>query len=174
MSRPDVTSRPGLGARLVRHYGAGPFHLLGLLGCFVLSAYVACQIAEVPQSARIGFWFVGAVVVHDLMLWPAYALADRLVLGLARRPRPERRVPWVNHIRVPAVLSAVLLVVSFPLVLNWSGRTYRNATGLSPSPFTARWMTLSVGLFAASAVVYMLRLASSLAHRRRGRGKPTS
>jgi len=42
-------------------------------------------------------WFLGAVVLHDLVLFPLYALADRAhtagVHGLRRRRRHHREHP---------------------------------------------------------------------------------
>jgi Kef-type K+ transport system membrane component KefB len=154
---PDLDSSADQPSWFRRRYGAGPLHLISLLLCFCVAGYAASQIADVPEATRIGVWFIGAVVAHDLVLWPLYAMADRLGVELSRRrPRP-RRVDWVNHVRVPAVISGVLLIISFPLVLNWSGRTYRAATGLSPSPFTARWVAVTAVLFAVSAVAYLVR-----------------
>jgi hypothetical protein len=145
-----------------RHYGSGPGHLLLVLACFALSGYVASQIVQVPQAARIAVWFVGAAIAHDLVLWPLYTLADRLSAAVRRRRSGATgRVAWVNHVRVPAVISGFLLAISFPLVLGWSGQTYRRATGLSPAPYTNRWLAVTGALFAASAVAYGGRVAWS-------------
>jgi hypothetical protein len=67
-------------------------------------------------------------------------------------------VPWINHLRVPVVLSAVMLAVSFPLVLRHSERTYHTATGLTEHPYLARWLLLTASAFAISAVIYAIRL----------------
>jgi hypothetical protein len=89
------------------HYGAGPLHLLSLVACLAFSGYIATRILAGPEGVRILVWFAGAAVAHDLVLWPLYAIADKGALLAARR-HPDRlpRVPWVNHLRVPAVLSA--------------------------------------------------------------------
>ena len=146
-----------------RHYGAGPGHLVLLLASFAFAGYISTQIAQVPAAAHIAVWFLGAVVFHDLVLWPAYAAADRIMTSWAWLSRHRKvrtaAVPWVNHIRVPAVISGVLLAVSFPLVFNWAGSTYRSATGLSPLPYTTRWIVITAVLFGTSAVVYLVRLA---------------
>ena len=118
-----------------RHYGAGPLHLLSLVACLAFAGYVATRILAGPEAIRILVWFAGAAVAHDLILWPLYAVADRGAVVAARR-HPERlpKVPWINHLRVPAVLSAVLLAVSFPLVFRWSEPTYHAASGLTRGP----------------------------------------
>ena len=111
------------------------------------------------EGLRILVWFVSAAVVHDLIVWPLYAIADRGAAAAARR-RPDRlpAVPWINHLRVPVVLSAVMLVVSFPLVFRWSQPAYRAASGLSENPYLGRWLLLSGAAFGASAVIYAVRV----------------
>jgi hypothetical protein len=153
----DVDATPRRRSRFRRRYGAGPLHLISLLSCFALAGYAASQIADLPEATRLGVWFLGAVVAHDLLLWPLYAVADRLGVEVSRRTPRHRRVDWVNYVRVPAVISGVLLIISFPLVFNWSGRAYQSATGLSPSPYTARWIAVTATLFGLSAMAYVLR-----------------
>jgi hypothetical protein len=150
-----------------RRYGAGPLHLLSLLACVALAAYIATRIEASGPLIRIAIWFVGAAVVHDLVLWPLYALADRGAVRAARRdPSRLPPVPWINQVRVPAVLSGFLLAVSFPLVLGLAPRTYRAATGLSVSPYLDRWLLITGGLFAASALIYAVRLGRAVRARR--------
>ncbi|MHB1535676.1 MAG: hypothetical protein ACYC1D_13935 [Acidimicrobiales bacterium] len=146
-------------AWLRRRYGAGPLHLLSLLACFALTGYVVDHMLAAPQGLRIVIWFAAAVIAHDLVLWPLYTLADRGSARLARR-QPERlpAVPWINHVRVPVVLSAVLLLVSFPLVLRLSEPIYHNASGLTEHPYLDRWLLVTGVAFAVSALLYALRL----------------
>ena len=157
--------------RVWRHYGAGPLHLLSLVACFALTGYVVNRVLSAPHHLQILVWFVAAVVVHDLVLFPLYALADRsLATAATRRRHPDRLpdVPWINHVRVPAVLSATLLVVSFPLVFRFSERSYRAATGLSTDPYRNRWLLVTGILFAGSALLYALRLGRRTGCRSRG------
>jgi hypothetical protein len=144
---------------LRRRYGAGPLHLLSLLASFALAGYVATRIFGSARWGWILVWFAGAVIGHDLVLWPLYALVDRSAIRLARR-HPERLppVPWINHLRVPAIISGVLLTISFPLVLQLEPGTYRAATGLTSSPYLGRWLAVTGVLFAASALLYAVRL----------------
>lgn len=143
-----------------RHYGAGPLHLLSLVTCAVLVAYVVSRLVASGPITKVAIWFAGAVVAHDLFLWPLYALADRAGVVAARRnPSALPSVPWINHLRVPAVLAGVLFAVSFPLVLQWSPGAYHAATGLSQAPFLNRWLLITGVAFAASAVLYAIRLA---------------
>jgi hypothetical protein len=145
--------------RLFRHYGAGPLHLICLLGCGALSGYVVTRIHAEGGWVRIAVWFVLALTVHDLVVWPLYALADRSALRIAHR-HPERlpRVPWINHVRVPAIISGVLLGISFPLIFRLSSRYYTASSGMSESPYLGRWLLVTGILFAGSAAAYALRL----------------
>jgi hypothetical protein len=145
---------------LRRHYGAGPLHLLCLLSCLSFAGYVVTRILGGPEGLRVLIWLAAAAAAHDLVLWPLYALADRTAAAAARR-HPDRlpKVPWINHLRVPVVFSAVTLAVSFPLVFGWSEQAYRAATGLTENPYLGRWLLLTGAAFGASAVLYALRLA---------------
>jgi hypothetical protein len=142
------------------HYGAGPLHLLSLLACFAFSGYIVSNIHQVGQWHRILEWLVGAVIGHDLVLFPLYALADRSAGWLDARRRPERlpAVPAINYVRVPVVMSLILLGISWPLVFDRSNRTYFAATGLTLSPYEGRYLLVVAVLFGTSAVLYAFRL----------------
>ena len=144
---------------LRRHYGAGPLHLLGLLACFALAGYAATRIVSQGPWTRIAAWFVFCLVAHDLIGWPLYALADRSAVRVARR-HPERlpAVPWINHLRVPVIISAVLLGISFPLVFRLSESAYEGYVGYSESVYLGNWLLVTGVLFAGSALIYAIRL----------------
>lgn len=139
-----------------RLYGASPWHLFALLGCFLLAAYAVSRVWGDPGFWRIAAWFVGAAIAWDLVAGPLIALADRLLRPLRSRPR---RVPVINHLRLPALLSGLLLVVWAPVVFQRSEEVYRLKTGLDQDPYLERWVAITVVLFAVSAVVYVVRLA---------------
>jgi ABC-type transport system involved in cytochrome c biogenesis permease subunit len=145
---------------LRRHYGAGPLHLLALIACVAFVGYVVTRIQGEGGLVKVAIWFVLALVLHDLVIWPLYALADRGALRLARR-HPDRlpRVPWINYVRVPAIMSAVLLFIAAPLILRRSEAGYYAATGLTESVYVGRWLLVTAALFAVSAVLYAARLA---------------
>lgn len=140
------------------HYGAGPLHLLCLPAGLAFAGYLVWTVWPAPNAIRILIWLGLAAVLHDVVLWPLYALADRAAARAGRLTRPPA-VPWINHLRVPVVLSAVTLLISFPLVLRHSERAYHTASGLTEQPYLGRWLLLSGAAFAASALLYGLRLA---------------
>jgi hypothetical protein len=145
-----------------RRYGAGPLHLLSLLACLAFAAYLVWTVLPAPQSIRILVWVGGAAVAHDLVLWPVYAVADRIALAVHGHPRLAPKVPWVNYVRVPVVLSAVTLVISWPLVFRQGELSYHLASGLTQRPYLGRWLLLSGSAFAVSAVLYAARLLRAL------------
>ncbi|MFC8617762.1 hypothetical protein ACFT9M_15305 [Micromonospora purpureochromogenes] len=141
-------------ARFRRAYGAAPGHLLLLLGCFAVTGWIVLRLAGEGSAVRMLLWFLGAVIAHDLLLFPVYALADRaLRAGAGRRGGPSA----LNHVRVPALAAGLLLLVHLPGVLGLGDGTYTAATGLAPRPLLTRWLAVSGALFTASAALYALR-----------------
>jgi hypothetical protein len=139
-----------------RWYGAGPLHLLALLACFALAAAAALHVGQDPLRLRYAVWFVGAAIAHDLLLFPLYALLDRSAGALVRRRRPDAPGS-VNFLRVPALLSGLLLLVFAPVIFRRSEGSYGVASGLDQQVFLGRWLAVTGVLFLASAVLYAVR-----------------
>ncbi|MEU6094350.1 hypothetical protein [Streptomyces sp. NPDC047079] len=144
-------------ARFVRWYGSTPLHLLVLICSFALTGYAMVRLFAVRPLA-VAVWFVGAAILHDLILLPLYSLAD-LAAPAVLRHRTTRvpQLPWINHLRVPAFLSGVLLLVWFPLVFALAV-PYTGAAGLPEDIYLGRWLAITGVLFGASAVALALRL----------------
>ncbi|MER6473881.1 hypothetical protein [Streptomyces collinus] len=143
--------------RFVRWYGSGPLQLLVLIASFALTAYAMVRLFAV-QPLEVVIWFVGAAVLHDLILLPLYSLADLSALSvLLHRTTDGPAVPWINYLRVPAFLSGLLLLVWFPLVFRLAV-PYPGDTGLSDRIYLGRWLAITGVLFAASAVAFAIRL----------------
>ncbi|MGH3983564.1 MAG: hypothetical protein ACRDST_13005 [Pseudonocardiaceae bacterium] len=144
--------------------------LLALLASFVVAGYAGFRMLS-GNPIGVGAWFVGSAVVHDLVLFPLYAAVDAaLVTVLRRHPAlaTVAGVPWLNHLRVPAVVAGMLLLVWSPLILRVSAPTYLDASGLSPQPFLPRWLAVTAVLFAISAVVLAVRVAKTRYPMQRG------
>jgi hypothetical protein len=158
----------GAPGRFRRIYGANPLHLLVLVACFALVGYVISLLGTEQlwnpnvwwQS--IGVWFVGAIVLHDMVLFPVYALADRS-LGAGwravtgRAPKGTPVVPPVNYIRVPVMATALLFLLFFPGIIRQGKNSYLRATGLTQQPFLDRWLLLTAAFFGVSALLYGVR-----------------
>ena len=150
-----MTGRTRPSGLFARRYGAQPWHLLVLLALISGTGYVASRLVDDPTVISIVVWFVGAAIVWDLLLGPALALAD---LGLRTALAKVRTggVRPLNYVRVPALLSLLLLVLWAPLVLQRSEPVYRAKTGLSQDPYLERWLLVTALLFTASGIVFAL------------------
>jgi hypothetical protein len=131
-------------------YGASPLHLLAHLAALALAGWALLQALQLGGADRIALWLVGAVVLHDLVLWPAYTTLDRL----ARRGRPAG---WINYVRVPVGVSALLLLVFFPVMCGKGEAAYARVSGASWEGYAGRWLLVCAALFAASAALYVMR-----------------
>lgn len=143
-------------SRFARAYGADPLHLLAVLATFALAGYAAV-LAAGPLLPRMLVWFAAAIIGHDLILFPLYALADRS-LTAALRLMPAPRVSPANYLRIPALGAGLLFLVFFPAIIRQGHETYEAATGRTQQPYLGRWLLLVAAMFAVSAVAYALRL----------------
>lgn len=151
--------------RLVRVPVGSPLQLLLLACSFALAAYAGVRLLA-DDWFGVTLWFVGAALLHDLVLLPLYAVADRALVrgfGAVRRrvgapPTPSRQWGRVLYVRVPAAFSGLLLLVWFPLISGRVEQRYRIGTGLSADVFLARWLLVTAVLFGGSALLLALRL----------------
>jgi hypothetical protein len=135
---------------MTARYGSSPLHLLAHLAAFALAGWALLQVLDLGNWQRAILWLAGAVVLHDLVLWPGYTLLDRA----ARRGRPAA---WANYVRVPLGISALLALVFFPVICGKGERTYERVSGQSWDGYAERWLLVSALLFAAAAGVYLVR-----------------
>lgn len=130
-----------------------PLQLLLLVSSFALTGYAAVRLAA-GDWVEVALWFVGAAVLHDLVLLPLYGAADQVLL---RGFEAAGQRTLVSYVRVPAALSLLLLLVWFPLIGGRVADRYPPATGLSADGFLARWLLITAVLFGGSAVLLALR-----------------
>ena len=136
--------------RFAERYGERPVHLVGFAITFAVAGWAALELADLRNAFTILVWFAGAIVLHDLALYPAYTAADR---ALQRAPLNP------NYVRVPALLSGLLFLTWFPLILERSPGLYRSVTGVEPPDYLGRWLLITAALFAASLATALLRRA---------------
>jgi hypothetical protein len=135
--------------RLRSHYGDTPLHLVAHLASFAIAGWAILYLFDVRPHLYVLGWFVGAVLLHDFLLLPFYAILDRL--GAVRLGGA------VNYVRVPLGLSGLLLLVYFPVILDEGEAAYGRVSGLSYDGYAGRWLLFSAALFLGSAILYGVR-----------------
>lgn len=149
-----------------RRYGGSPLHLLLVLASFALAAYAGVRLLK-GDTLGVALWFVGAALLHDLVLLPLYVVTDLAAQRLFREipgQRPPR--PSVNYVRAPLFVAGLLLLVWWPLILGRVDR-YTAYTGLPADGFLERWLLITAALFVASAAILVVRRWHESAPRRR-------
>jgi hypothetical protein len=150
-----------MGLRFRRMYGANPLHLVALVAALLVAGAAVAgwfQSFPGPTVVQVLAWFVGAIIAHDLVLLPLYSLLDRLAFGRDRTARAPERRSAVPYLRVPTLLSALLLLVFFPEIFRLGDGNFFAASGLHQRVFLARYLFTCGGLFAASALAYAVSL----------------
>lgn len=143
-------------------YGAEPLHLLATVASLAIFAYALLRIFEIPSTGGILLWLGAAIVLHDLIALPLYSLFLRIAeetTDAAVEPR-RRALLTLNHIRIPVAFSALLLLISFPLVFQIDEPRYRLTLGdqLSLDRYLGNWLLITAALFASSGLLYALKL----------------
>jgi hypothetical protein len=144
-----------------REYGAGPIHLLAVAASFAVAAYALSRVFDVVSDPlRVTLWMVAAIVAHDLVLFPLYALLGAVAGGVLvpDAQRSRLRIAALNHLRAPALASGLLLLVWFPLIAERAPGTFMRATGLGADVYLDRWLLATAVLFSASLLLFALRI----------------
>ena len=158
-----------------------PLHLLAIVVSFaVVAAGVAGWFQAGSDPRAIILWALGSAVAFEWILLPLAWLLDWIALGrpwtlgFARdetalneteadavaptapesEPTADRAPTNRAYIRVPALLSALLLIVFAPLIFRADTPTFVAITGIAPPDYLARWLLATAAMFAISAVAY--------------------
>lgn len=153
-----------------RFYGAQPLHLMATIVSFaVVAAGVAGWFQPGSDPRAIILWLLASAIAFEGLLLPVAWAFDRVAFGSTRSrshaagAQPARRS--VAFVRIPAMLSALLALVSLPLILKLDTTAFIDTTGTAPPDYLVRWLLATAAMFAISAVWYALTL-------RRTRGRP--
>lgn len=143
-------------------YGARPIHLLAGVASLAVGVWALWKVLGLlGMPHNFVKWFVGAILLHDLVFLSLYsALGVAVAAVVLRGERSRVRVAALNHLRVPAVLSGLALLVWFPLILREAPQSFEHLTGHGNDYYMGRWLALSAVLFAGSALLFALRLRS--------------
>ena len=157
-----------LAARL---YGERLFHLIVVLAAVAVGAYAISVLGlrnlfnPTVWWQSIAVWFAVAVIGHDLILFPLYALGDRLLRrsrdaptdGNGASQHPSRRIPLTNYLRMPTLAAGLLLLIFLPGIIEQGAPTYQAATGQTQAPYLSRWLLLTAAFYLASALCYAVK-----------------
>jgi hypothetical protein len=157
-----------------RRYGATPLHLAGHLAAFAIAAFALDRTVSSGDAKLLVGWYVAVIVAHDLIFVPAYCGLDRLArAALARLPSGATAgVPAINHVRAPALISGLLLVIYAPLISGRAASYYYALSGHQLVHYLRNWLAVTAALFAGSAVIYAFRVARARAAGARLRRAP--
>lgn len=136
---------------LRRIYGGGPLHLLGHVVVIAIAAYaLSIMFRDVfaPQPWNLVLWLLGGAVLHDLVLLPAYSAVN------VAATRASGGSPAINYVRVPTIVSLVLLAVFLPRIAGGQPQNFERALGHAPPDYLSRWLLITAVLFATSFVVW--------------------
>ena len=152
-----------------RIYGAHVLHLVILVAALALTAYTISVVGidslfnPTVWWQSIAVWFAVAIIAHDLILFPLYALADRILT--LRRPhrgqapeKPSQRPPLTNYVRMPTLASGLLLLLFLPGIIQQGAVTYYTATGLTQAPYLTRWLVVTAIFYVVAALWYAMKV----------------
>jgi hypothetical protein len=148
-----MAALPGV-ERARRTYGAHPAHLVLLLAGFVLTVVAGGALLD-EQTFRVAKWFAASAILHDAVFVPVYIGLDSLLVRVWRR-RPGR-VGWLNFVRIPAAISAIMYLVYYPVISN-KANAFDYKTGRSTEVYLGHWLQATAVLFAISAIWYLARV----------------
>jgi hypothetical protein len=151
-----------------RRYGANPLHLAGHLVVLAIALFAIDRMANVGSLAELIALYIGLAIAHDLILLPAYSGLDRAArAALARLPahRPAG-VPAVNHVRAPALISGILLIIYSPFISGLADNSYFQVSGHHIEGYLRDWLLISAALFLGSALAYAVRVRRAAVKRR--------
>jgi hypothetical protein len=143
-----------------RRYGANPLHLAGHLVVLAIALFAIDRMANAGSLAELIALYIGLVIAHDLIFLPAYSALDRAArAALARLPaRRPARVPAINHIRAPALISGILLIIYSPFISGLADNSYFQVSGHHIEGYLRDWFMISAALFLGSALIYAVRV----------------
>lgn len=157
-----------MGRLFRREYGATPLHLALGGFSFALAAFAVWQLTALPAFWGVILWLGAAVLTHDLVVLPIYSVIGRAGISLNRwwtfplwpADREDRAMDALNHIRIPAAISAILLLLFFPLIFGVAAESFERTTAMTTVVYLGRWLAITCVLFAVSGLVYAVRRAA--------------
>lgn len=140
-------------------YGAQPLHLIAVVSSLGLAGYAFLRIFENPSTGGVLLWLGLAAILHDIVALPLYLAFSHIAhMSTHRVMHPRLATLTLNHIRIPAALSLLLLLLSFPLVFSIDESYVETTTGLGTDRYLGNWLLITAVLFLISGIAYALRM----------------
>jgi hypothetical protein len=143
-----------------RRYGASPLHLAAHLLALAIVALTFDRIFSGGAVPKLLLLYLAFVIAHDLIFVGIYSGLDRVTRRALSRLSLTRRsaIPMINHVRAPALISALLLIIYGPLILGLADGEYFALTGHRPEHYLRNWVLITAGLFLGSGAIYLARV----------------
>ena len=136
-------------------------HLAG----FAIVALALDRIFSGGDVKELLVWYLGFAIAHDLVFLPAYTGLDRLFRRtVGRLPLPTRNgLSVINHVRAPALISGLLLIIYFPLISRRNDAWYFDLSGHHLTHYLRNWLLITAVLFVGSGLIYAARVVRARA-----------
>ena len=120
--------------------------------------YAVLEIAGTAHPVNFALWFDrrDRRARHDRLSALFGARRDRRSRAPAADLTPG--IFSINFVRIPALLSAFVFIVWFPVILGFSEPEVIESTGLGTDPFLGRWLLLTGVMFLISGLLYAVKL----------------
>ena len=128
-------------------YGASPLHLLAHLALLPLAGWALLQVLQLNTARAIVTWLIAAVILHDLVLLPAYSLLDRLAQDAVGNA--------INYVRVPVGIWLLLGLVFYPDIAGRGDAAFHHVSGMHLEGYFDRWLLAGAVLFTVSGALYL-------------------
>jgi hypothetical protein len=129
-----------------------------------IAGWALLTVLDFRAADNVVVWLVAAVILHDLILLPAYSGLDRLgrfAVGDA-----------INYIRIPGGISLLMLLVFWSTIRGKGDGNFHYVSGLHYDGYAQRWLLVSAAMFAVSGGLYLARRGGS--QRRSARPRPSA
>jgi hypothetical protein len=145
---------------LRRRYGASPLHLAAHLLALAIVALTFDRIFSGGDAPKLLLLYLAFIIAHDLIFVPIYSSLDRATRrALSRLPLARHSaIPMINHVRAPALISALLLIIYGPSISGSADGEYFALSGHHLEHYLRNSVLITAGLFLGSGVIYVARV----------------
>jgi hypothetical protein len=125
-----------------------------------IAAFAVDRIFSAGSILQLLVLYIGFVIAHDLIFVPLYTGLDRLMGRVLVPVSSSQRLgpPVINHVRVPLLISGLLLLIYCPLILGFSDSGYYALSGHQLEHYLRNWLLITAALLLGSGLIYAGRV----------------